>query len=79
MRIFSSRLVITRRAALAAAGLATIRMLPARAGSPGTIRLGVSAPLTAQFAQNGLWMKNGVTLAVKDINDRGGSTAAGSR
>jgi branched-chain amino acid transport system substrate-binding protein len=64
---------ITRRKALAgAAGLAIARALPAHADSGETIRLGVSAPLTAQFAQNGLWMKNGVVLAVKDINDRGG-------
>jgi branched-chain amino acid transport system substrate-binding protein len=63
---------ITRRKALAmAAGLTVYRALPAHAvGDP--IRLGISAPLTAQFAQDGLWMKNGVTLAVKDINDRGG-------
>jgi branched-chain amino acid transport system substrate-binding protein len=68
-----SRFVVTRRTALAsAAGLAIGRALPARAGGAETIRLGVSAPLTAQFAQNGLWMKNGVALAVKDINDRGG-------
>lgn len=36
------------------------------------INIGVSAPLTGQFAMNGGYMKNGIGLAVKDLNDKGG-------
>ncbi|MCL4370861.1 MAG: ABC transporter substrate-binding protein [Chloroflexi bacterium] len=36
------------------------------------INIGVSAPLTGQFAENGGYMKNGIGLAVKEINDKGG-------
>ena len=36
------------------------------------INIGVSAPLTGQFAEDGGYMKNGINLAVKDINDKGG-------
>ncbi len=36
------------------------------------IKIGVSAPLTGQFAENGGYMKNGIGLAVKEINDKGG-------
>ena len=36
------------------------------------IAIGLSAPLTSQFAQNGKWMREGVELAVKEINEAGG-------
>lgn len=39
-------------------------------GAP--IALGLAAPLTTQFAQNGKWMRQGVELAVKEINEAGG-------
>jgi branched-chain amino acid transport system substrate-binding protein len=42
------------------------------AASKPPINVGVSAPLTGQFAQDGAWMKNGITLAVKNINAHGG-------
>ena len=67
---------VSRRAAIGTglAGLgATLLPAAVRAQPSGEpIRVGVSAALTAQFAQNGLWMKNGVTLAAKQINDKGG-------
>jgi branched-chain amino acid transport system substrate-binding protein len=40
------------------------------AGEP--IRIGLSAPLTTQFAQNGKWMRDGVELAIKEVNAAGG-------
>ncbi|MDR3470738.1 MAG: ABC transporter substrate-binding protein [Devosia sp.] len=67
---------ISRRAAIGTglAGLgATLLPAAVRAQPSGEpIRVGVSAALTAQFAQNGLWMKNGVALAAKQINGKGG-------
>ena len=67
------RFGLTRRQAMKAlAGIAATAPTLARAQSGEPIRIGVSAPLTAQFAQNGLWMKNGVSLALREINDRGG-------
>src|SRR5262249_57765721 len=42
----------------------------ARAADP--ILIGVSGPMTGQFAQNGQWMKNGAAIAVKAVNDKGG-------
>jgi branched-chain amino acid transport system substrate-binding protein len=71
-----SKTLITRRVAMlagvaAAAGPFVSRQALAQpAGQP--IPIGVSAPLTAQFAQDGVWMKNGINLAAKAINDRGG-------
>ena len=56
---------------LAVAPLATPAILGrARAADP--IRIGISGPMTGQFAQNGQWMKNGVSIAVKQANDKGG-------
>jgi len=56
---------------LAVAPLATPAILGrARAADP--IRIGISGPMTGQFAQNGQWMKNGVAIAVKQANDKGG-------
>jgi branched-chain amino acid transport system substrate-binding protein len=50
---------------------ATAAPVAARAdGAP--IKIGVSAPLTAQFAQLGQWMKNGITTAAQQVNARGG-------
>ncbi|MDR3470741.1 MAG: ABC transporter substrate-binding protein [Devosia sp.] len=40
------------------------------AGEP--IRVGLSAPLTLQFAENGKWMRQGAELAVKEVNAAGG-------
>jgi branched-chain amino acid transport system substrate-binding protein len=67
---------VSRRAAIGT-GLAAVgaSLLPAsvRAQASGEpIPIGCSAALTAQFAQNGAWMKNGVSLAAKQINDKGG-------
>ncbi|WAH35769.1 ABC transporter substrate-binding protein [Alicyclobacillus dauci] len=36
------------------------------------INIGVSAPLTGQFAQDGKYMKQGIQLAVNDVNAKGG-------
>ena len=36
------------------------------------IPIGLSAPLTTQFAQNGKWMREGAELAIKEINAAGG-------
>jgi branched-chain amino acid transport system substrate-binding protein len=60
-------------AGLAAAGTALLPATP-RAQQPSgePIPIGCSAALTAQFAQNGAWMKQGVSLAAKQINDKGG-------
>ncbi|RZN34851.1 ABC transporter substrate-binding protein [Bradyrhizobium sp. Leo121] len=56
---------------IAAAPLAMPAILGrARAADP--IRIGISGPMTGQFAQNGQWMKNGVAIAVKQVNDKGG-------
>ncbi len=70
--------LIARRGALgvlagaAAAPLLTPLVRPAYAAAGEPIPIGLSAALTAQFAQDGAWMKNGVSLAVKEINERGG-------
>ncbi len=64
-----------RRRVLAgtAAAAATFCLGTGRAHAAGEpIPVGVAAPLTAQFAQDGAWMKNGITLAAKAVNDRGG-------
>ena len=67
---------ITRRTALTAiagtlATPALVRISRAAAsGDP--ILVGLSAALTGQFAQNGAWMKNGTSLAAKEINAKGG-------
>jgi branched-chain amino acid transport system substrate-binding protein len=64
---------ITRRALVAASTAAAFSPLVAAAQTAAEpIPIGVAAPLTAQFAQDGVWMKNGANLAVKAINDRGG-------
>jgi branched-chain amino acid transport system substrate-binding protein len=68
-----SRTMLTRRAILAGSAVATLAPRIATAqSSAAPIPIGVSAPLTAQFAQDGVWMKNGISLAAKQINDRGG-------
>ena len=64
------RTVIGAGAAAVATALAPRRAWSDASGDP--IPIGVAAPLTAQFAQNGAWMKNGINLAAKAINDRGG-------
>lgn len=58
-----------------ASGAFLLGMLtPAWAGGAAEhpIRVGLSAPLTGQFAQDGRWFRQGVELAVKDINAAGG-------
>jgi branched-chain amino acid transport system substrate-binding protein len=40
--------------------------------SSNMINVGVSAPLTGQFAQDGRYMKQGIQLAVNDVNAKGG-------
>ena len=54
----------------AAASLAALPRASRAVGEP--IRIGVSAPLTAQFAQLGQWTKNGINIATAEINGRGG-------
>ena len=44
----------------------------AATGSSSAIKIGVSAPLTGQFAEDGSFMKQGINLAVKEINAAGG-------
>jgi len=44
----------------------------AQDSSKAPIPIGLSASLTSQFAQNGKWMRQGVELAVKEINAAGG-------
>jgi branched-chain amino acid transport system substrate-binding protein len=56
---------------LAAAPLATPAIL-GRARAADAIRIGISGPMTGQFAQNGQWMRNGVSIAVKQANEKGG-------
>jgi branched-chain amino acid transport system substrate-binding protein len=57
--------------AMALAPLATPAIIGhAHAADP--IGIGISGPMTGQFAQNGQWMKNGVSIAVKQVNDNGG-------
>jgi branched-chain amino acid transport system substrate-binding protein len=66
------------RRAIIGTGLATAgtALLPAAvaaqqpSGEP--ILIGCTAALTAQMAQNGAWVKQGVNLALKQINDKGG-------
>jgi branched-chain amino acid transport system substrate-binding protein len=66
------RPVLGRRQGLLLGGalLATPFIPRARAEDP--IHVGLSAALTGPFAQNGVWMQNGVKLAMKEINDAGG-------
>jgi branched-chain amino acid transport system substrate-binding protein len=65
--------IVTGRRHALILGAATLSMpFVARAQSKEPIRVGLSAALTAQFAQNGVWMRNGVNLALKEINDAGG-------
>ena len=68
--------VPTRRRVIGGlAGVAALAALPRGVKAEATgepIKIGVSAPLTAQFAQLGQWTKNGVLVAVKEVNDRGG-------
>lgn len=55
--------------------LTVVLLMPrAHAQSPlgEPIPIGLSAPLTTQFAQNGKWMREGAELAIKEINDAGG-------
>ncbi len=63
-----------RRAVMRAGTAAMVSAMASRsvqaAGEP--IPIGVAAPLTAQFAQDGAWMKNGIGLAIKAINGSGG-------
>ncbi len=67
---FSRRAVLGSGLAAASAALLPAAVRAAPSGAP--IPIGCSAALTAQFAQNGLWMKQGVSLAAKQINDKGG-------
>ena len=62
------------RRTMIAGALATAAIVRPRLAwaSDGEIRIGVSAPLTAQFAQDGQWMRNGIELAVKEINAASG-------
>ena len=70
---FNVKAGISRRAVMAAGAAVALGSGIGRAKAAGEpIPIGVSAPLTAQFAQDGQWMKNGVSLAAKAINDRGG-------
>lgn len=62
------RQVLLGAATALATGTAATRAQAA--GEP--IRIGVALPLTAQFAQNGAWMKNGISLALRTINEKGG-------
>lgn len=64
------RRVLGGAATVALATLATARGARAATGTP--IPIGVSAPLTAQFAQDGQWMRQGIDLAVKELNAAGG-------
>ena len=59
--------MITRRAALTAASL-----LPFAARAADPIVIGVSGPLTGQYAQYGADWKRGFDLAMKEVNDAGG-------
>ena len=64
-----------RRAVLKAlAGTALAApMLGRTAGATGApIRIGLSAPLTTAFAEDGKWMRQGAELAIKEINAAGG-------
>lgn len=67
---------VSRRAAigtgLAAVGASLLAATVRAQASGQPIPIGCAAALTAQFAQNGAWMKNGVSLAAKQINDKGG-------
>jgi branched-chain amino acid transport system substrate-binding protein len=56
----------------AAATIALGGVAPRARAADAMIRIGVSAPLTAQFAQDGEWMRSGITLAAKAINAKGG-------
>lgn len=83
-RFLSSTVAVLLTAVLAAcSGSASKQATPAAPAQSGgqqqakpasgePIPIGVSAPLTAQFAMNGTYMKNGINLAVDEINAKGG-------
>ncbi len=64
--------LITRRQALA--GTAALLAAPAvaRAQSDGPIRIGVVSPLTGPAAESGGYMRNGIKLALDEVNGAGG-------
>ena len=68
--LISRRTVLAAGAAMVGAGAIPRVARAQRPGKP--ILIGVSAPLTAQFAQDGAWMKDGISLAAKQINGAGG-------
>jgi branched-chain amino acid transport system substrate-binding protein len=57
---------------MAAAALASPALAGVARAADEPIRIGLSAPLTMQFADNGKWMRQGAELAVKEINAKGG-------
>lgn len=56
----------------AAASFAALSGVARAQSAAEPVRIGVALPLTAQFAQNGAWMKNGISLAFRAINEKGG-------
>lgn len=73
--IHGQRTPTRRRVLQGLAGTAGLLAMPrsgwAQAkGAP--IKIGVCGPFTAQFAQLGQWMKNGINVAVRETNERGG-------
>ncbi|HYA97711.1 MAG TPA: amino acid ABC transporter substrate-binding protein [Methylomirabilota bacterium] len=59
------------------AGLAGTR--PAAAQNAGTIKIGVVMPITGREAKPGQYQKEGIELAIKQINDRGGLSIKGKK
>ena len=57
---------------MAAAALAAPALVGRALAANEPIRIGLSAPLTMQFADNGKWMRQGAELAVKETNASGG-------
>lgn len=67
--------ILRRRLLTLASGAPLAALLPRGAAAQATgepIRIGLSAAITGQFAQNGYYMRNGVTLGVNEVNAAGG-------
>lgn len=62
-------LVIT---SLLTAGLLTLTGCTGKSGSSDTIKLATAAPMTGDYAQYGEYSKNGLELALEEINKNGG-------
>lgn len=76
--------MVTRRAFLGSAGrglaaaLTSLRWVPA-AGAQQVVRIGELAAITGPIAPYGTQLKNARTLAIDDVNARGGVVVGGSR